>query len=63
MPSSSTESQRLETALRWLESHHRRLSIRQKSLEHQLADLGAEIDRVSKEIEIASERLRQSKKT
>ena len=59
---SSAEAQRLETALRWLESHHRRLGIRRKSLEHQLDDLTVELARVGQEIEAATERLRQLKK-
>jgi len=57
----SSDAERLETALRWLESHHRRLGIQKKSLEHQLADVGAELDRVGDEIKAAAERLRQLK--
>ncbi len=62
MVESPNDAERLQTALRWLESHHRRLGIQKKSLEHQLADVGAELHRIAEEIETAAERLHRLKK-
>lgn len=61
MVENSSDAERLKNALRWLESHHRRLGIQKKSLDHQLAKLTAELDRVADEIDTAAERLRQWK--
>ena len=59
----SEESQRLETALRWLESHHKRLGIQKRALEQQLQDLDQELDRVAGEIRTASDRLEHLQKS
>ncbi len=48
---------RLRTALRWLQSHERRLSIQKRSLEDQLAETETAIARLKLEIAGAEQRL------
>lgn len=59
VPHSPPEIERLQTAVRWLESHHRRLEIQKRSLESKLGELSREIDRVSRELDIAADRLQR----
>jgi len=61
MTDPANDAKRLETALRWLESHHRRLGVQKRALEHQISDLNGELDRVAREIEAAADRLRRLK--
>lgn len=52
------ELERLETALRWLKSHHKRLQVDRRSLENQLTRLVTEIERLEGEIAGAERRRR-----
>jgi predicted RNase H-like nuclease (RuvC/YqgF family) len=53
------EVQRLRTSLRWLESHDKRLAIQKRSLQDQLAEVEAAIDRLEAEIAQARQRLEE----
>lgn len=55
----SSEIDKLKTALRWLRSHHHRLDIDRKSLDKQLTEVTTELERISSEIELAERRLRE----
>ena len=54
-----TEAEKLRTALRWLRSHHHRLTIDEKSLRQRLSELTAEQERIARYFEQAETRLRQ----
>lgn len=54
-----SDAEKLTTALRWLESHHKRLCIEQKSLQDKLSSTDRELARISREIELAQDRLRR----
>lgn len=54
----TSEIDKLKTALRWLRSHHHRLDIDRKSLDQRLAEVNAELQRIAREIELAEARLR-----
>ena len=53
------EVQRLRTSLRWLESHDKRLAIQKRSLQDQLAEVEAAIERLEAEIVQARQRLEE----
>lgn len=55
----SAEVVKLKTALRWLRSHHHRLTIDEKSLRQRLNELTTEQERIAREIEQAEKRLRE----
>ena len=60
MPRSElSDAEKLTTALRWLESHQKRLRIEQKSLQDRLSATDRELARISREIELAQDRLRR----
>lgn len=58
MPGTLSEKDRMAQALRWLRSHHHRLTLERKSLEGRLETLRAEIERIAAEIERAESRWR-----
>ena len=58
-PLEPSEAEKLTTALRWLESHHKRLYIEQKSLQDKLASTDRELARITREIAMAQDRLRR----
>lgn len=51
------EAERLTAALRWLRSHQKRLEIDQRALRDKLESTSRELERISREIEIAEGRL------
>ena len=53
----SAEAERLTAALRWLRSHRKRLEIDQRALKDKLESTSRELERISREIEMAEERL------
>jgi hypothetical protein len=58
-PLDTAEAERLTAALSWLNSHKKRLTIDQKSLQDKLASTSRELDRITKEIELAENRLKE----
>jgi regulator of replication initiation timing len=59
MTDSGSQLAKLKTALRWLYSHHKRLSIEKKSLEDRLAETTKVVERLDAEIKEAENRLRR----
>lgn len=59
MTDSGSQLEKLKTALRWLYSHHKRLSIEKKSLEDKLAEATRVVERLNAEIKEAEARLRR----
>jgi hypothetical protein len=62
-PPDPAEAEKLTSALRWLRSHKKRLAIDQKALQDKLADSSRELDRITREIELAESRLEGRPKT